>query len=93
MCLRAFEYLPPVDVTFGDYLRALVTADRDLYREDRYGHAGRHDRGVPPARHLPGERALAGRGLAPLAGGGLPPLPDPSVIASLFAAVILGRPR
>ncbi len=27
MCIRAFDYLPPVDVTFGDYLRALVTAD------------------------------------------------------------------
>jgi len=37
MCIRAFEYLPPVDVTFGDYLRALVTSDRDLYPEDRYG--------------------------------------------------------
>jgi hypothetical protein len=36
MCIRAFEFLPPVDVTFGDYLRALVTADRDLYPEDRF---------------------------------------------------------
>ena len=35
MCIRAFEFLPPVDVTFGDYLRALVTADQDLYPEDR----------------------------------------------------------
>jgi hypothetical protein len=30
MCIRAFEYLPPVDITFGDYLRAVVTADYDL---------------------------------------------------------------
>jgi hypothetical protein len=30
MCIRAFEYLPPVDITFGDYLRALVTADSEL---------------------------------------------------------------
>jgi hypothetical protein len=34
MCIRAFEYLPPVDITFGDYLRALVTADFDLLAED-----------------------------------------------------------
>jgi hypothetical protein len=34
MCIRAFEYLPPVDVTFGDYLRALVTADYEVYPED-----------------------------------------------------------
>jgi hypothetical protein len=33
MCIRAFEYLPPVDVTFGDFLRAMLTADHDL-RED-----------------------------------------------------------
>jgi hypothetical protein len=33
MCIRAFEYLPPVDVTFGDYLRALITADHDLVAE------------------------------------------------------------
>jgi hypothetical protein len=27
MCVRALDYCPPVDITFGDYLRALVTAD------------------------------------------------------------------
>ncbi|HMF56688.1 MAG TPA: hypothetical protein VK619_10125 [Pyrinomonadaceae bacterium] len=37
MCIRAFDYLPPVDITFGDYLRALVTADRELLPEDQYG--------------------------------------------------------
>lgn len=26
-CVQAFSYLPPLDVTFGDFLRALVTAD------------------------------------------------------------------
>jgi hypothetical protein len=34
MCIRAFEYLPPMDVTFGDFLRALVTADYDLLAEE-----------------------------------------------------------
>jgi hypothetical protein len=37
MCIRAFEYLPPVDVTFGDYLRALVTADYELVPDDELG--------------------------------------------------------
>jgi len=37
MCIRAIEYLPPVDVNFGDYLRALVTADYELYPEDKLG--------------------------------------------------------
>lgn len=37
MCIRAFDYLPPVDVTFGDYLRALVTADFELSPDDEWG--------------------------------------------------------
>jgi hypothetical protein len=37
MCIRAFDYLPPVDITFGDYLRALVTADYELNPVDDYG--------------------------------------------------------
>jgi len=37
MCIRAFEYLPPVDITFGDYLRALVTADFELVPQDYFG--------------------------------------------------------
>jgi hypothetical protein len=37
MCIRAFDYLPPVDVTFGDYLRALVTADFELNALDEVG--------------------------------------------------------
>src|SRR5688572_15913411 len=38
MCIRALDYLPPVDVTFFEYLRALITADFDLVREDRYNY-------------------------------------------------------
>jgi subtilisin family serine protease len=35
MCIRAIDYLPPVDVTFFEYLRALITADLDVVAEDR----------------------------------------------------------
>lgn len=35
MCIRALDYCPPVDITFGDFLRAVITADSDLVVEDR----------------------------------------------------------
>lgn len=34
MVVRAFDYLPVIDVTFGDVVRAVVTADRKLYPDD-----------------------------------------------------------
>jgi len=34
ICIRALDYLPPVDVTFGDFLRALITIDSDLVPDD-----------------------------------------------------------
>lgn len=37
MCIRALDYCPSVDITFAEYLRALITADRDLTPEDRDG--------------------------------------------------------
>jgi hypothetical protein len=36
--IRAIDYCPPVDVTFGDYLRAMITADVDLVPDDPYGY-------------------------------------------------------
>jgi hypothetical protein len=36
MCIRALDYCPPVDLTFGEYLRALITADMDLMPADEH---------------------------------------------------------
>jgi hypothetical protein len=36
--IRAVDYCPPVDLTFGEYLRALVTADFDVVPEDPWGY-------------------------------------------------------
>jgi hypothetical protein len=38
MCIRALDYCPPVDVNYGDYLRALITADVDLISDDRLNY-------------------------------------------------------
>jgi hypothetical protein len=35
ICIRALDYCPPVDITFGDYLRAIITADFDLVPDDK----------------------------------------------------------
>ncbi len=37
ICIRALDYCPPNDITFGDYLRALITADINASVEDRAG--------------------------------------------------------
>ncbi|MEI2300961.1 S8 family serine peptidase [Ensifer sp. MJa1] len=34
MCIRALDYCPAVDITFGEYLRALITSDLDAFPED-----------------------------------------------------------
>ncbi len=37
VCIRAIDYCPPADMEFGEYLRALITADGDLERSDKWG--------------------------------------------------------
>jgi hypothetical protein len=55
MVVRAFDYLPAVDVTFGDVVQAIVTADRALFPDDA-GHLrgtlveAMRRRGIYPSR-------------------------------------------
>lgn len=37
MCIRAIDYCPPVDITFGAFLRGIITADLETAPEDRAG--------------------------------------------------------
>jgi len=37
ICIRAIDYCPPADMELGEYLRALITADGDLERADKWG--------------------------------------------------------
>lgn len=38
ICVRALDYCPCVDITFGDYLRALITSDVDAMPDDPKGY-------------------------------------------------------
>ncbi len=38
LSIRALDYMPPVDPRFGDFLRALVTANSDLVPNDKFGY-------------------------------------------------------
>lgn len=35
MCIRAIDYCPPVDITFGGFLRGVITADIDFSPEEK----------------------------------------------------------
>lgn len=38
LIIRAVDYLPPVDINFGEFLRAMLTADRALVPDDPWGY-------------------------------------------------------
>lgn len=92
MCIRSFQYLPPVDVTFSDFLRSIVTADRDLYPSDEDGLRaalieGFRRRGIyPSAVSSLADEALSWPDAADL---GLPPI-DRDVINALVLDTAIG---
>ena len=38
MCIRAIDYLPPVDLSFDDFATALLAADEEMVPDDRHGY-------------------------------------------------------
>lgn len=61
MAIRALDYAPTADLRFGDFLSALLTADREVAPDDsRYGYRGVlratfAQYGIRPASHTAGE--------------------------------------
>jgi hypothetical protein len=38
ICIRAIDYCPPLDMSLGEYLRALITADAAMVARDKWGY-------------------------------------------------------
>lgn len=38
ICIRAIDYCPPLDMSLGEYLRALITADAAMVVRDKWGY-------------------------------------------------------
>jgi len=86
ICIRAIDYCPPTGITFGDYLRAMVTADYDLVPDDRCDFRGalidafwRRDIYPRGAQHLSEDELLWER-----PGADLPPVPGLDFAALRF---------
>jgi hypothetical protein len=56
MAIRAIDYCPPIELSFSDYLSALLTVDSEVVPDDRYGYrdallAGFRDYGIRPSKN------------------------------------------
>ncbi len=92
MLTRVFQYLPPVDVTFGDFLRSAVSADRDMNSVDELGMRAAlveafRKRGIFPM----GVSGLADEAVAlPTLRNGLPPLDVTTIVEPLVFETAMG---
>ena len=89
MVVRALDYLPVVDVTFGDVVRAIVTADSILYPDDEAHLRGRLVEALRQRGIYPNDvRSLADAALAwPKAAPGLT-LADPDAPFDLTGLIV-----
>ena len=98
MCIRAIDYCPPVDIQFGEFLRALITADTVLIPEDPHGYRaalidGFRRRGIFPEKvQSLSEDALMWRGPADQ-GRPLPPIRGLNYAELSEANARVGRPE
>lgn len=59
LAIRAVDYTPPIHITFGDYLSAMLTADNEVRPDDSRYQLREHliaamaDYGISPASHQP----------------------------------------
>jgi hypothetical protein len=59
--IRALDYCPPIDLLFGDFLSAMLTADYELYPDDtRYAYRNALREGFSSFGFKPGSVAVGG---------------------------------
>lgn len=56
--IRAIDYCPPVDIRFGEYLRAIITADRELVPADPWEYRASFMRAFAHHRIFPPDIAI-----------------------------------
>lgn len=90
ICIRALDYCPAVDITFEEYLRAIITADVDLVPDDTYGYRvafmeAFRSRGIP----MRSVRTVSVESLT----WNTPEKNDPPWVAKAFARIDFGVER
>ena len=70
ICIRAIDYCPPADMELGEYLRALITADGELERSDKWGFREALMRSFRRREIFPDHVQLHDRGRGALAAAG-----------------------
>ena len=70
--IRALDYLPPVDVHFGEFLRAILTADTDLVPDDLMHYRPAVIQAFSPPQHPARPMPVAGAGQPALGGAHRP---------------------
>jgi hypothetical protein len=58
MCIRALDYLPPIDFDFGDFIDAILAADEVVAPDDEHDYRGAIARSFAAYDVLPPERVL-----------------------------------
>src|SRR5262252_4665831 len=99
MFIRALDYLPPVDVTFFEYLRAIITADLDMVRDDRLNYRvafveSFRRRGIYPLNiGLPSQNTLRTLSVDTLRWQGLDTSSFPQAVQKQYYEIVRGLKR
>jgi hypothetical protein len=79
ICIRAIDYCPPVDITFGEFLRAVISADADVVPNDEMAYREAWIEAFARARIYPPDVPSLSEGALLWSGPGRPLPPEPEL--------------